>query len=45
MNLLSTKQNHVHKEPTWGCQGGRGRERWTGRLGLADANFTQRMNK
>ena len=37
---LSKKQTHRHREQTSGCQGGGGEgERWTGSLGLVDANY------
>ena len=41
MNLsMKWKQIHRHREQTCGCQaGGEVGERWTGSLGLADANY------
>ena len=34
---LPTKQEQTHREQTCGCQGGG--EGWSGRLGLAEANY------
>ena len=41
MNISTKhKQTHRHRELTRGCQGGGGEEvRWTGSLGLIDANY------
>ena len=38
---LSTKQKQTHRQgkQTCGCQGGGEGERWTGSLGLVDANY------
>ena len=33
------KQNDRHGEQTGGCQGGGVGKGWSGRLGLADANY------
>ena len=46
-NELIYKTNiHRHRAQTCGCQGGGELgEGWIGRLGLADANFIQRMDK
>ena len=39
MNLsIEKKQTHGLGEQTYGCQGGVGGVRWTGSLGLVDAN-------
>ena len=41
MNLSAEKMTHELGEQTCGCQGGGGGEgmRWTGNLGLRDANY------
>ena len=36
---LSTKQKQTHREQTCCCQGRGVGERWTGSLGLTDANY------
>ena len=33
------KQTHGHGEQTCGCQGGEEGVRWTGNLGLVEANY------
>ena len=39
-HITKQKQTHRHREWTCDCQGrGRWGEGWTGRLGLADANY------
>ena len=39
------KENHGLREQTCDCQGRGGRNRWTGNLGLTDANYCTGVDK